>query len=104
MSERLMPNSKGLTRARSTVFDSAPASKLIQGACTLPRVTQRIPKEEASSSLAMSLLHRAPLSISSDDTYGVTDWINIGNQSRSTTAARWLRPPDQLRKTFTEHL
>ena len=67
-SERLISNKKGVTKALSIVFDNAPASNESQGASKLSFVTHNMPNVEFSSSFAMSVLHLAPLSISSDET------------------------------------
>src|SRR5262249_53237274 len=99
-SERLSLNRNGLTLLFSTLLPSAPASKLIQGASTLSGVRHRMPYAEASSSAAMSEDHRAPLSMSSEETYGLMLCITDGSQSRRITATLWLVEPDQLIKTF----
>ena len=65
-----MSKRKGVTKDFSIVFDSAPASNESQGASKLSFVTHKIPNVESSSSLAISVLHLAPLSISSEETYG----------------------------------
>ena len=99
-SDLLISNKKGLTNDLSIVLDKAPASKDNHGAFILSLVTHKIPNVEFSNSVAISVLHLAPLSMSSDETYGFIDWITEGNQSRKTNATWWLLFPDQLIKTF----
>lgn len=72
-SERLISKRNGVTKDFSIVLDNAPASKDSQGASMLSFVTHKMPNVESASSVAISVLHQAPLSISSDDTYGSID-------------------------------
>lgn len=67
-SDRFRPTIKAETLALSIAFDNAPASKFSHGDSVLSAVTHKIPYLEASSSAAISVLQRAPLSISSDET------------------------------------
>ena len=99
-SERFISNKNGATKDFSIVFERAPASKDNHGASRLSLVTHNIPKVESSNSLAMSTLQRAPLSISSEETYGSIELIIYGSHSLSNCATLRLLLPDQLINTF----
>jgi hypothetical protein len=47
-----------------------------------------------------SVLQRAPLSISADESHGLKAFTISGSQSRRATATAWLRLPCQLMKMF----
>ena len=93
-----------MTKDFSIVLESAPASKDSHGASKFSLVTHNIPNVESSSSFAISVLHLAPLSISSDETYGSSDCITDGSQSLKITATFQLILPDQLINTFISFL
>ena len=62
-------NKKGHTLLLSIALDKAPASKFSHAEFKLSFVTHKIPNSAASNSFAMSVLHLAPLSISSEEKY-----------------------------------
>ena len=59
---------------------------------------------ESSSSFAISVDQRAPLSMSDGVKYGLTCWRTLGSQSRRTSPSFWLCCPDQLINTFISAL
>ena len=58
-----------------------------------------MPTLEDSSFVATSVFHRAPLSMSADDSQGRTALMIFGSQFRRVSAKLLLRPPDQLMNT-----
>src|ERR1039458_9027516 len=81
------------------VFESAPVSKRIQSECKLAGVRQMMPAFADSSLIAISELHRAPLSMSAEDSQGLTALMIFGSQVRRASAAAPLLGPDQLMNT-----
>jgi len=62
-------------------------------------VKQMIPAFAASRRDATSVLHRAPLSISADESQGLIALMILGSHPRRASAAARLRSPDQLMNT-----
>src|ERR1017187_6368134 len=83
------------------VFESAPASNRIHSDCKLPGVRHIIPAFDDSSLTAISEPHRAPLSMSAEDSQGLTALIIFGSHARRASAAAPLLVPDQLMNTST---
>ena len=81
------------------VFESAPDSKRIQSECRLEGVRQMMPAFAASNLVAISKLHRAPLSTSAEDSQGLRALMTFGSQALRASAAAPLRAPDQLMNT-----
>src|SRR5947207_5612354 len=95
-SEGSSPMRNGQTYVFFKVFDRAPASKSIQSECRLFGVRQIMPAFAASSREATSVPHRAPLSMSSEESQGFIALMILGSQPRRASAAARLRSPDQL--------
>src|SRR5262249_43745724 len=93
------PSSNGHTRLLSKDFEMAPASKRSQSALRLDGVRQMTPTWHEFNFAAISELHRAPLSMSAEETQGTTPLRIWGTHFRTPPATPLLRSPAKLMNT-----
>src|SRR6185436_222859 len=102
MSAFRTPSKTGTTRAESTDFASAPASKSIQGAFRFSEVKQTMPKLVSLRRNDICSFHRWPASMSRSDIQGLARCTTALSQSCKRIANDLLRAPDHEMKIFTQ--